>query len=144
MTKEKFTIADKNLAIIGEAANINYFLKTELTGDSVTGVVNKQTVRKEMKVRRYVGDPAPYTVPSTAVEFMYDPGRIDLQTLPGKPFILDDGVEKRQFSYVGDVMDLHAFLVGDAAMDLKLYTVGPPYQITASGAEAAKASTRTR
>lgn len=139
MTKEKFSIAGKDLAIIGEAPNINYFLKTELTGDSVAGIVNKTTQRKESKVRRYVGDPTPWTRPSGEVQFMYDPGRIDLQTLPGKPFILDDGVEKRQFSYVGDVKDLHAFLVGDAAMDLKVYTVGPPYQIKAAG-EAALAN----
>lgn len=133
MTKQKHSIDGKDLAIIGETANINYFLKTELSPDSLTGVVNKTTTRKSAPVRRYVGDPAPYTRPGGSVEFMYDPGRIDLQTLPGKSFILDDGTEKRQFTYVGDVKDLHAFLVGDAAMDLKLYTTGAPYVITAAG-----------
>lgn len=140
MTKEKFVIDGSNLSIIGEAANINYFVKSELVGASAGSVVNKPTNRKESKVRRYVGDPTPYTRPGGPLTYMYDPGRIDLQTLPGKPFILDDGVEKRQFSYVGDVKDLHAWLVGEAAMDLKLYTVGPPYQIAAASAEAAQAS----
>jgi len=136
MTKAKHSIAGKNLAIIGETANINYFVKTELVPDSQTGVVNKSATKKQHSRRKYVGDPAPITVSSHPVEFMYDPGRIDLQTLPGKSFILDDGTEKRQFTFVGDVMDLHSWIVGDAKMDLKLYTTGAPYQITAAGAEA--------
>ena len=142
MTKQKHTIDGKDLAIIGETANINYFLTTELTPDSVGGVVNKTVSRRASTVRRYKGDPAPYNRLGGDVQFMYDPGRIDLQTLPGKPFILDDGTEKRQFTYVGDVKDLHAFLVGDAAMDLKLYTTGAPYVITAAGEQAALVKTR--
>ena len=68
--------------------------------------------------------------------FMYDPGRVDLQTLPGKPFILDDGTEKRQFTYVGNVIDLHAFLMADVKVETKLYTVGPPYILTPEAGEA--------
>ncbi len=142
MTKQKHSIDGKNLAIIGETANINYFLKTALDSDSATGVVNKTATKKQHTRRKYVGDPAPSTVTSHTVEFMYDPGRIDLQTLPGKSFILDDGVEKRQFTFVGDVMDLHSFLVGNAKMDLKLYTTGAPYVIAA--ASAAAVSTKSR
>ena len=142
MTKQKHSIAGKNLAIIGETTNINYFLKTSLEPDSATGVVNKTATKKQHTRRKYVGDPAPSTVTSHTVEFMYDPGRIDLQTLPGKSFILDDGVEKRQFTFVGDVMDLHAFLVGDAKMDLKLYTTGAPYVIAAASSQAAQTKTR--
>lgn len=134
MTKQKHSIEGKNLAIIAETTNINYFLKTTLVPDSATGVVNKTATKKQHTRRKYVGDPAPSTVTAHSVEFMYDPGRIDLQTLPGKSFILDDGVEKRQFTFVGDVMDLHSFLVGDAKMDLKLYTTGAPYVIAASSA----------
>lgn len=139
MTAQKHSIAGKNLAIIGETANINFFLKTELTPDSVVGVVNKTATKKQHTRRKYVGDPAPSTVTSHSVQFMYDPGRIDLQTLPGKSFVLVGNDEKRRFTYVGDVMDLHSFLVGDAAFDLKLYTTGAPYQIAASGGAQAPA-----
>ena len=142
MTKQKHTPADSNISIIGETANINYFLKTALTPDSVGGVVNDSTSRKESKVRRYVGDPTPYTRPGGPMRFMKDPGRIDLQTLPGSSFILDDGVEKRQFTFTGAVIDLHAFLVGDAKMDLKLYTTGAPYVIAAASSQAAQTKTR--
>lgn len=133
MTKKKHTPDGKNFSIIGETPNINYFLKTSLTPDSVGGVVNDTTTRKESKVRRYVGDPTPFTRPGGPMRYMYDPGRIDLQTLPGRSFILDDGTEKRQFTLVGDVMDLHAFLVTEAKADLKLYTQGAPYVIAAAG-----------
>jgi len=136
MTRVKHSIDGLNLAIIAETDNINYFLKTTLEPDSAEGVVNKQGNKKAHSRRKYVGDPAPSSVSSHSYEYMYDPGRIDLQTLPGKPFILDDGVEKRQMTFVGDVMDLHSFISGDAKMDLKLYTSGPPYVITATGGEA--------
>ena len=141
MTKKKHSVDGKNLAIIGETANINYFLKTPLAPDSAVGVVNKSGTKKAHTRRRYVADPAPSNVSSHGYEFMYDPGRIDLQTLPGKSFILDDGVEKRQFTLVGDVMDLHSFLVGQAKTELKLYTTGAPYVIAAAG-EAATVKSR--
>ena len=142
MAKAKHTIGDGPLAIIGETDNINYFLKTALTPDSVDGVVNKSSRKKAHTRRRYVGDPAPSNVQEHPYEFMYDPGRIDLQTLPGKSFILSDGTEKRQFTFVGDVMDLHAFLVGEAKADMKLYTSGPPYLITAAAEGQAALKTR--
>ena len=141
MTRKKHTADGQNIAIIGETANINYFLTTPLTPDSETAVVNKTSTKKAHTRRKYVNDPAPSNVVQHSYEFMYDPGRIDLQTLPGFPFILDDGIEKRQFSCVGDVMDLHAFFVGNAKMDLKLYTSGPPYVIKAA-AEAMVASVK--
>ncbi len=139
MTRLKHTIDGQDLAIIAETANINYFLKTELVPDSVDGVVNKTSTRKAHTRRKYVGDPAPSNVTSHSYEFMFDPGRIDLQTLPGRPFILDDGIERRQMTFVGDVIDLHSFLVSDAARDMKLYTVGPPYVITTTEAGQAEA-----
>jgi len=142
MTRMKHSVDGKNLAIYGETANINYFLVNDLTPDSVDGVVNKETRRKDASVRRYVGDPTPYNRPGGDVKFMYDPGRIDLQTLPGKPFILADGTEKRQFSYSGDVMELHSFLVGNVKKETKLYTSGPPYVI--AGPEAQEQAARTR
>ena len=51
MTKQKHSIDGKNLAIIGETANINYFLKTSLEPDSATGDVNK-TATKMQHTRR--------------------------------------------------------------------------------------------
>lgn len=144
MTRVKHTIDGTDLAIIAETENINYFLKTALEPDSVDGVVNKSGNKKAHSRRKYVGDPAPSSVGAHSYEFMYDPGRIDLQTLPGKPFILDDGIEKRQMTFVGSVMDLHSFISGDAKMDLKLYTSGPPYVIKAVGGQAETQAVKAR
>ena len=134
MTRKKHTIDGFELAIIGETDNINFFLNTALTPDSETAVVNKTSTKKAHTRRRYVGDVTPSNVSSHEYVFMVDPGRIDLQTLPGKPFILQAGGERRQFTYVGNVVDLHAFLVSDVKVETKLYTQGPPYVIApASG-----------
>ena len=131
----KHSIDDKGSALIGPSTNINFFLNDPLTPDSAEGVVNKTTTRKSASVRRYKGDPAPYTRPGGSVEYMYDPGRVDTQTLPGRPVVFVAESERRQFTYVGDIMDLHAFLVANAKYDMKLYTQGPPYVIAAASAE---------
>ena len=60
---------------------------------------------------------------------MYDPGRKVGNALPGFSFILDDGIEKRQFTLDGNVMDLHAYLVAQLKVDVKLYTQGARYDI---------------
>lgn len=136
MTRKKHSIEGFELSIIAETANINHFLTTPLVPDSEEGIVNKQASVKAHSRRKYKGDPAPSSVSAHSMTFMYDPGRVDLQTLPGKPFILDDGTEKRQFTYVGNVIDLHAFLMADVKVETKLYTVGPPYILTPEAGEA--------
>jgi len=132
LTRAKHTIGETGLAIIGETDNINYFVETELTPDSIDGVENKTSTKAGCNRRRYKGDPEPYTVKGHSYTYLYDPGRIDLQTLPGRPVILKANGETRQFTFIGDVKDLHAWLVGDASYDTKVYTEGPPYQIKAS------------
>ena len=133
MTVQKFSPDGFELDIYAEAANINYFLKTTLVPVSATGVVNKSTNVKAHTRRKYVGDTTPSNVSGGDRVFMYDPGRINLQVLPGEPFILDDGTEKRQFTFSGNVVDLHAFLKSDVKVETKLYTSGAPYVIEAAG-----------
>lgn len=118
--------------IIGDLANINYFLNTPLTPDSTTGVVNKTANVKAHTRRRYSGDNNPVNVSANTREFLYDPGRRNGSALPGNPFILADGTETRSFMYTGDFVDLHAFFVGDAKMDLVLYSQSAAYSIAAA------------
>ena len=136
MTIKKFSPVGFELDIYAEEANINYFLNTELTPVSESGVVNKTTNVKAHTRRKYVGDTTPSNVSGGERVFMYDPGRINLQVLPGQPFILDDGTEKRQFTFNGNVVDLHAFLKSDVKSETKLYTSGAPYVIDAASADA--------
>ena len=131
MSIQKHVYDAEGNAIYGETANINYFLKTELAPASAAGAQTKTANVKERTVRRYPGDTTPYRVPAGTREYLYDPGRRNGNATPGKPFILDDGVEKRAFTYTGPFTDLHAFFVGDAAMDLRLFSPSASYDITA-------------
>lgn len=117
-------------AIFAETANINYFLKTPLAPASEGSVVNKTSSVKQHTRRQYPGDTTPANIPVTTREYLYDPGRRNGSATPGKPFILDDGVEKRSFTFTGSFVDLHAFILSDAEMDLRLYSPSASYEIT--------------
>ena len=62
---------------------------------------------------------------------MVDPGRRNGAATPGKEMILDDGTERRSFTYTGPWMDVHSWLVGEAKVDLKAYSESARYDITA-------------
>ena len=118
-------------AIYAETDNINYFLTTPLTPAGEGTVVNKSANVKAFTRRRYPGDPTPSNVSATTREYLYDPGRRNGSSTPGNPFILDDGVEKRSFTYTGPFMNLHGFLTTGVAMDLRCYSPSASYEITA-------------
>ena len=129
-TIQKCTPDSQDFSVWCIPANFNYFIKSEVTPDSASAVVNKQSIVKAHTRRKYVGDPAPANVSASTREYMVDPGRKVGNALPGVSFILDDGTEKRQFTLQGDVMDLHAYLVGEVNAETKLYTQGARYVIT--------------
>ena len=132
------TIPGSSTAIWGEPANINFFLKTDLTPDSAGGVVNKQTTVRSHTRRQYPGDPTPVNVASSGRQFMVDPGRKSGNALPGKSFrVVSDaglpGEENRQFTYQGRWEDVHSLFVGDAAMQVFLYSpTGTRYIVVAA------------
>jgi len=55
---------------------------------------------------------------------------------------LADDVEKRSMTYTGSFIDVHAFFVGNAKMDLRLYSAGASYSIKAVGEGLANAKAR--
>lgn len=143
MAIEKHTLGETSAAIWAETANLNYFLKTELTPDTVGGVENRTKNIPKRTVRRYVGDPNPYEIPAqTGVRYLYDPGRRNGGATPGQEMILADGVEKRSMTYTGSFIDVHAYFVGNAKMDLTLYSAGASYEVKATGADSANAKVR--
>ena len=119
-------------AIYGETANINYFLTTDLAPASAAGAQDKTASVSAFTRRRYPGDATPANVSASDRVFLFDPGRRNGSATPGKPFILDDGVEKRSFTFTGPFTSLHSFLVGDVAMDVKCYSPSARYDIAAS------------
>ena len=130
-TIQKCTPAGRDFSIYCIPANFNYFVKTDLVPDTEGGVVNEQSSVSAHTRRKYIDDPAPSNVSGHNREYMYDPGRKVGNAIAGFSFILDDGVEKRQFTLDGNVMDLHAYLVSDLSVDVKLYTQGARYVIEA-------------
>lgn len=133
MTTVKMIPASHDIAIYGEPDNINYFVKTDLVAASEDSVENKTSKVKRHTRRRYVGDDAPINIPEHDREYLFDPGRRNGGGLPGQIFILDDGTERRQFHFTGNVMDLHAYMVAEAAMDLTLISPSASYNITEAG-----------
>ncbi len=130
MTIQKHVYDANGNGIYAETANINYFLSTPLAPASEGGVVEKTAEVRAFTRRRYPGDPTPSNVSSTTREFLYDPGRRNGNATPGSPFILDDGVEKRSFTFTGPFNDLHAFILSDAKMTLRLFSPSASYDIT--------------
>lgn len=133
MTIEKHSLPSTSSAIYAQTENINYFLKTPLSPDSSTGVVNNTSEVKSHARRRFPGDTSPISVPKTTRVTMYDPGRRNGSATPGKQMLLDDGIEKRAFTYTGPWTDVHAFLVSNAKMDLSAYSASARYVISAAG-----------
>ena len=107
MAIEQFTLANTDTRIYAEPDNLNHFLNTPLTpGTGDTSVIN---------------------VSASQREFLVDPGRRSGSALPGKSFrvVSDQGLpgeENRQFTYDGRWMDVHALFVGDASMQVNLYS----------------------
>lgn len=140
IVKHKAGTTTPPLFIWAETTNINYYLKTALTPVTDGGVVNKQVNVSAHSRRQYPGDPTPVNVSAAMREFMHDPGARSGAALPGKNFwlVADEGLpaeERRQFTFVGRFVDLHAFLAANAKYASVLYSpAGKRYTFPAATA----------
>ena len=141
---EKHTINEQQgTEIWGETANLNYYLKTPVEADTIGGVETRTKNIPQRSVRRYVGDPDPYTISAvTGARYVFDPGRKGGGGTPGKELILDDGTERRSFTYVGSWVDVHAFFLGNLGKDATVYSEGDGYPMKATGNDAAPAKAK--
>lgn len=126
------------LTIYAETANINYFLNEDLEPDILDGPTNDQSAVPGHSRRQYPGDGSQISVSGSSREFLSDPSRVIGTSLPGRSFVLLErggNEEKRQFTYRGRLMDLHAFITGNANKDVYLYgNTGARYTIDAVAA----------
>jgi hypothetical protein len=125
--------------IYAEPDNINYFINGDLEPDTVDDVTNGQVSVSAHSRQQYPGDITTVGVSSSTREFLIDPSRKSGNGLPGKNFVLanlnEDGqvVEKRQFTYKGRWLDLHAFLMAEASFDMYAFnSSGARYTIAAA------------
>jgi len=127
MAIERFSLSGTDTAIYAEPDNLNYFLNTPLTPDTAAGAVNKQSAVKSHPRRRYPNAPTSSSVSATVRTYLSDPGRRTGNALPGNSFrvVGDAGLpaeENRQFTFSGNWLDVHALFVGDAQMQVYLYS----------------------
>ena len=110
------TIDGKTVKVYAIDANLTYFVTdtpvTGIAGAPVTYAVKGQTVR------RFPGAPAPYNRAGFTATRSLPVARG--RAIPGKPFVLTDGIETRQFSYVGSLSTLYAYLLGSAKLNFTL------------------------
>lgn len=123
----------ENITIYAETANINYFLATPLTADTVAGPTVSAASVPGSSRRQYPGDSTTISVAAATKEYLVDPSRKSGNALPGKRFRLKErggAGEFRAFTFKGRMLDLHAFLVSEAGMDMYLYSnTGARYTI---------------
>lgn len=131
--------AGQPVTIYGETANINYFLQNDLDPDNADGVTNGQVSVSNHSRQQYPGDPTPMNVTGSSREFLIDPTRKSGNGLPGKSFVLvalnaqGEVTEKRQFTYKGRWIDLHAFLSAEAAFNMFAFNnTGARYTLAAT------------
>jgi hypothetical protein len=133
MTIERFSIDGSTAAIFAEPANLQYFLGSSIEPDTIGGVEVRTKSIPQRSVRRYKGDPEPYTVPAVpSARYLFDPGRRNGAATPGQEMILSDADETRTFTYSGSWVDVHAFLLGNAARDFTAYSASASYDIVAT------------
>jgi len=127
MAIERFSLSGTDTAIYAEPTNLNYFLNNDLTPDTAAAATNKQASVKQHTRRQYPGDTTLSTVSASVRTYLSDPGRRTGNALPGNSFrVVSDaglpGEENRQFTFSGNWLDVHALFVGDAAMQVYLYS----------------------
>ena len=108
----------KPAKIYAETPNIQYFVGAGLEPDAQSGPINIVVGFPGTSRRQYPGDPTPVSTGGGSSVVLVDPSRKSGNAIPCKVFILakydDDNVleEKRQFSYTGSWVKVHAFLRG--------------------------------
>lgn len=118
--------ARKDLVIIGDPRNWNFFCATEATADDIAGKSNGQKSVKGHQRRRGPSDQTPINVTQSTAEYLIDPSLKSGNALPGKGFILKttpnaDTPEQRAFQYVGRSMDLIEYLDENVNYECYIY-----------------------
>lgn len=128
---------DKPAKIYAETPNIQYFVGSGLLPDSDDGPTNIGVTFPSTTRQQYPGDSTPVSTSGGTRVVLVDPSRKSGNAIPGKVFILarygPTGIllEKRQFSYTGSWVKVHAFLRSECVAGVYAYnSSGARYTIT--------------
>lgn len=135
----------ESFVIYGRVENWNFFVNTDIDTEEAacpTATVKQSGPIPTYKVRRFPGDPEPYTVPGQAAgrTIYQNSSKRSGGALPGKtvtfatnPETWDAGDEERSFQLVGDYSDLLMYLKADAQKDIIVTTItGTNYLVCAA------------
>jgi hypothetical protein len=132
---------DKPAKIYAETPNIQFFVGSGLEPDSQAGPTNVGVTFPGTSRQQYPGDPTPVSTSGGTRVVLVDPSRKSGNAIPGKVFILaqydEDNVleEKRQFSYTGSWVKVHAFLRSECVGNVFAYnSSGARYTISEAAA----------
>ena len=110
------TVEGKEVKVYAIAANWNYFVTD--TADVAGSAVSKTYSVPGSQVHRFPGDPLPFNRGSYSATRTLPVARG--RAIPGKPFVLTDGIETRQFSYTGSLTSLYAYVTSAVKKDCTL------------------------
>lgn len=117
---------NKDLYIYDKFDNFTTLVDENDLEDVSTSVVNRVSQVKNHTRRPYMRSKSTIQVDAHERKFIVDTGRRKGSALPGKNFTIVATVngeeEIRTFTYVGRMMDLHAYILGHANQDLVLYS----------------------
>lgn len=98
--------------------SVNFFLEADLAADEDGGREYKSTSRRSHERRKGPSDQAPVTIPTSAVEYCYDPTLKSGNALGGQSMVWQTDLqgsdidEQRQFTLVGRTMDFQKWAEG--------------------------------
>tara|TARA_B100000459_G_C8568961_1_gene197658 strand:+ start:597 stop:1037 length:441 start_codon:yes stop_codon:yes gene_type:complete len=106
--------------------SLSWFLNTAITEDENGDVTNAQKSIPGHQRRKGPSDQVPINVSQSTAVYMVDPSLKSGNARPGTEFTLAttslaDTEEKRQFTYTGRFIDLHAVLMADIKYNTYLY-----------------------
>ena len=110
------TVDGKTVKVYAIKDNWNYFVTD--TPDLPGALVNKTYAIPSSQVHRWPGDPLPFNRKGYTATRALPVARG--RALPGKPFVLTDGIETRQFSFTGSLTSLYSYVLGAAKIDFTL------------------------
>ena len=110
------SVNGKEVKVYAIEDNWNYFVTD--TADVAGTTVSKTYRVPGSQVHRFPGDPLPFNRGAYTATRALPVARG--RALPGKPFILSDGIETRQFSFTGSLTSLYAYVMSAAKKDFTL------------------------
>ena len=110
------SVNGKSVKVFAIKENWNHFVTDTADVPGATPSVSYPV--RGQSVHRFPGDPQPFNRAGFTATRSLPVAR--KRSIPGKPFVLTDGIETRQFSFTGSLSSLYAYCLSAAKLDFTL------------------------